>query len=437
MSEQHTSEQHLQNQTTEGPPAAEHGVPHEEDATPGFWTARLQPPKPEQSSLRVFAVILVGIVVIATLALAVTGPMLSSDAAGEIAPPAELTVLTDEEGRPEAIAAVDIAPETLERLAEKPLDAREWPALFSVEADGRPVQGSWEIDGDSIVFYPNRPFEESVDYVARWADGPTLELTPERRGAPSPTSVVSIHPATDLIPANLGLIEVELSRPMGKEDPLDHIELLVDERKPLSLRETGIEPVWNERRTRILLPLLVRNEEGEAEPLLDSGHRYRLRISRSWRDAEGRLIAPTQDRVFLTHERDRKAPEWAEFEVGEPRSERAPVTIDFPEPLDHLTLERAFQVVDLDDREEVDGSSRLSNGGTRWTFVPENPWAEGSTYAIQLRNEIADLAGNPTEGVSERTFELASADDPSAEAVATDRGAAGSSKADAAAASGD
>jgi hypothetical protein len=432
------SEQHFQTRTTDEPSAAEPGVSVDDGPTPGFWTARLHPPKPEHSSVRVFTLILVGFVAIATLAWAVAGPMLSSDAE-EIAPPAELTVLTDDEGRPEAVAAVGVAPETLDTLRRKPLAVQEWPALFSVEtkADGRPVEGSWEIFGDSVVFYPNRPLEEATDYVARWADGPTLEVTPGRRGAPSPTSVVSIHPTTDLIPANLSLIEIELSKPMGDGDLLEHVSLLVDERRPLSLREAGIEPIWNERRTRVLLPLLVKSEAGEPEPLLDNGHRYRLHVSRGWRDAEGQLLAPTQDRIFLTHENDRDAPAWTDFGVGEPSSERAPVTIDFPEPLDHLTLQGALRVVDLDERKKVDGSSRLSNGGTRWTFVPERPWAEGTTYAIQVRSEISDLAGNPAAGASDRTFELASAEGaagdeeagasegaPSAEPVTSRRGGA-------------
>ncbi|HVS12970.1 MAG TPA: Ig-like domain-containing protein [Thermoanaerobaculia bacterium] len=374
-------------------PRAPEGAPLDPPSV-GHWTARLRPPRPEHSSLRVFGIILAG-AALATLAVAMVAPSFRH-ADADLDPPAALALVTDAEGRPEAIAATGFAPETLERLRREPPSVEDWSRRFPVESDGSPVKGSWEAGADRVVFYPDRPFRRAT-YVAHWTDGPSRELVVETPGAASPTSVVAVHPTTDMIPANLAALEIELSGPMGEGDPLEHLTLIEEDRRPLSLRDAGIEPIWNEERTRLLVPLVARAENGEAKTLLAPGRRYRLLVERSWRDAEGRLIAPPEERLFLSRASDREAPAFAELDLTPPGSEQAPVTLDFPEPLSRRSLDGALRVVDLDSGKPVEGSIRLSNGGTRWTFVPKRPWQPRSAYAVQLRGEVSDLAGNRLE----------------------------------------
>jgi hypothetical protein len=379
--------------------SAAEGTGRLEPATEGHWTARLRPPRAEHSSLRVFAIILAG-AALATLAVAMVAPSFRHDSA-ELPPPTELAFLADPQGRPEAIVASGLDDATLERLRREPLSEEGWSRVFTVESTGAAVTGSREVTTDGLAFYPDRPFERGATYHARWANGPERELVAPQSGVKASTSVVSVHPTTDMIPANLEALEIELSAPMGDGDPLDHLALVEEDRRPLSLREAGVRPVWNEERTRLLVPLVTRSENGGGEALLAPGRRYRLLIGRSWRDAEGRLTAPAEERLFLTRAVDREAPALDELQLTAPRSERAPVTVDFPEPLTRRSLDGALRVVDLDSGKAVAGSVRLSNGGTRWTFVPKEPWRAASSYAVQLRGEVSDLAGNRLETVGE------------------------------------
>jgi hypothetical protein len=259
-----------------------------ESPSDGFWTARFRQHEPAHSSNRVLGLVLAG-VLLAALAVAVVVPAVWKERA-EVLAPASIELIEDGEGRPEAIAAKGFDEQAVAALGHRHLEAGEWSELFHVEASGGPVPGTWELVVDAVFFYPNRPFEKGVTYTAGWSNTPAVELTPERPGAPSPTYVTAVHPATDLIPRNLSRIVIEFSNPMGEAEPLDHISLLTADGRALPLGEKGLEPSWNEDRTQLVLPLVARSEDDEEKPQLEAGSRYRLLVHRSWKDAEGRLL---------------------------------------------------------------------------------------------------------------------------------------------------
>ena len=58
-----------------------------------------------------------------------------------------------------------------------------------------------------------------------------------------------------------------------------------------------------------------------------------------------------------------------------PAGVRDPLTVTFPEPLDHGLLQRALGVTRAG--APVPGDLRIDDGATRWLFVPRDAWQAG------------------------------------------------------------
>jgi hypothetical protein len=80
---------------------------------------------------------------------------------------------------------------------------------------------------------------------------------------------------------------------------------------------------------------------------------------------------------------------------------RDPLTVTFPEPLDHGLLQRALGVTRAG--APVPGDLRIEDGATRWLFVPRAAWTAGD-YTLVVLPILEDVAGNRIG----RRFEVAS-----------------------------
>ena len=69
-----------------------------------------------------------------------------------------------------------------------------------------------------------------------------------------------------------------------------------------------------------------------------------------------------------------------------------PVTVEFPEPMDHALLQRQLGVVDASGK-LIQGSLEIDRDETRWRFTPKSPWRAGS-YSVEVGSVITDLSGN-------------------------------------------
>jgi hypothetical protein len=83
-----------------------------------------------------------------------------------------------------------------------------------------------------------------------------------------------------------------------------------------------------------------------------------------------------------------------------------PLVVDFDRPLDHALLGHCLAVVDGAGR-PLGGAGEVTDGETRWRFVPDAPWAAGR-YEVTVDGILEDLAGNSVARVFER--ELARAE---------------------------
>ena len=109
----------------------------------------------------------------------------------------------------------------------------------------------------------------------------------------------------------------------------------------------------------------------------------------------GRRDAPCLDveRTFKVGPPDEKPLEPASWKIQAPAAgSRAPLTIAFPEPLDHGLLLRALGVVSPDGK-PLPGDVVVGEHELTWSFTPRTPWAPGSHNIVAFAM-LEDLAGN-------------------------------------------
>ena len=291
----------------------------------------------------------------------------------------------------------------------------EWGRVIEVRvvgADGiaspTAVAGRYAIAGDGLRFTPLFPFDPGRRYQVRYHGSNLTAGHPEvrqetvalRAAAPSPpTYVTELFPSADVVPENQLRLYLQFSAPMGSRGGLEHIRLLdakgrevVDPFLPLDAE------FWNADRTRYTLffdpgrqkrGILPNREMG---PSLIAGHTYTLVIAREWIDGNGNALGRTFTRKFRVGPPDLRPIAYTKWRVTPPvQGTRGPVSVEFPEPLDHGLLLRAIGV--RRDGQPVPGDVRVEANETRWTMTPREAWTPGRYELIAL-SILEDLAGN-------------------------------------------
>jgi hypothetical protein len=320
---------------------------------------------------------------------------------GETRPALDLTGLTDDE----RAALRDDAP------------AAVWESLLTVsvqaanpDAPPPPVAGRYSVTDRGVRFTPAFPFQPGRRYDVRVdlgrfrRDEPhTLATTVALPGGATPAAaarVVGVSPAGETVPENLLRIYVWFSAPMSREAGMPHVTL-TDERT--GVVADAFLPVdggfWNHDFTRYTLffdPGRVKAgilpNEKMGRPLI-AGHRYRLAIATTWRDAQGApLVEPFEHR--FTAARAVTAPLNLEtWQItAPPAGTREPVVLKAPAALDHAIALRAVGITSANG-EAVDGDISLDVTDTRWELVPREPWRAGS-YSVVALETLEDPAGN-------------------------------------------
>ena len=71
---------------------------------------------------------------------------------------------------------------------------------------------------------------------------------------------------------------------------------------------------------------------------------------------------------------------------------RTPLTVAFPEPLDHGLLLRALGVLTPDGK-PLPGAVAVGTHELTWSFTPQAPWSSGAHHIVAFAM-LEDLAGN-------------------------------------------
>jgi hypothetical protein len=309
----------------------------------------------------------------------------------------------------------------LQELLQSDWTQPQWHNLLAVYAEQKsstsmdlpPMSGSYRVRSGVIRFEPQFPLERGVTYKAVFrvdrisgsaeGAGPKVMVSTFRlpTNQSNPTTVVSqVYPSAGVLPENLLKFYIHFTAPMSRGRIYDHIHLREETGKEIELPFLEIdEELWDSALTRLTLFIDpgrikrgVRPLE-EVGPALEAGKRYRLVIDRAWQDGTGNPLKEGFQKTFEVGPPDRDPPDPAHWKIHPPKPEtREPLTLTFPESLDHALAQRVIRVTG-EGGEPLEGKTALEDQERRWIFRPVLPWQRGS-YKLVVETTLEDLAGN-------------------------------------------
>jgi hypothetical protein len=313
-----------------------------------------------------------------------------------------------------AIEITGLPSDELSALRGKTLSPAEWQAIVRVTvvatqprtAPPTPVPavaGAYAVTDRAIVFTPMFGLDPGQPYAVtlNHRGGQLTEVVSLPKPDIAPTTVVNhVYPSADIVPENQLRLYVHFSAPMGRRGGLDYIRLLDAAGHEVKGAFLPLDAeFWNGDRTRFTVffdPGRVKRGVKPNEDLgrsLIAGQRYTLVVSRDWPDAQGLPLKEEFRRTFAAGPEDTRPLDPKTWRVQPPAGGgRDPLTVVFPEPLDHGLLVRALGVSTAGGA-PVNGDAGVDSGETRWTFTPREPWP-GGEYRIVVMTILEDLAGN-------------------------------------------
>jgi hypothetical protein len=311
-----------------------------------------------------------------------------------------------------AIEVTGLSGASLDALDDAALTDEQWQAIFRVAvADDAPAMlGAYAVDGDVVRFTPAFPLDAGRQYQASFdasrIPGRPAGVAAVRAilGRPAetrePTTVVThVYPSGDEIPENVLRMYIEFSAPMGRKSGVEYITLLNHEGQEIPGAVLPLDyEFWSPDHRRFTVffdpgrvkqGILPNREMGRA---FTPGQTVTLAISHAWLDEHGQPLQEDYRRTFRVREADEAPLDPARWTVtAPPRAGRAPLTVTFPEPLDHGLLMRALGV--RRNGEPVEGDAAVDASETRWRFTPRDAWEPGG-YQLLVLDILEDLAGN-------------------------------------------
>ena len=286
----------------------------------------------------------------------------------------------------------------------------QWQELFTVYVDFGssedalpPILGSYRIEGQVLIFQARFPLQPGLRYRAVFTSAPepiTRRFDIPKSEATVSTTVEHVYPSTDRLPENQLKFYLHFSAPMSRGEAYSRISLLDERGVPVDLPFLELDQeLWDREGKRLTLlfdpgrikrDLVPHNEVGTS---IQEGKTYTLIIDRDWRDARGKSLKEDFQKVFSVVAADRETPDPESWLLTAPQAGSVqPLSVEFPEPLDHELLMRLLEVMDSQG-EYVEGSIQVDRNETRWGFTPHEPWRAGD-YTLTVDSTLEDLAGN-------------------------------------------
>jgi hypothetical protein len=318
----------------------------------------------------------------------------------------------------ERFRVVDLDPDAVERL--EPLD--ELPeGLFTVSVRGAevPMLGRVRVEGGTVWFDPRYKPRHGVTYRATFRPGLIPGADPDAPPVVRDLTIAdyeirqavveAVYPSADRLPENLLRFYLHFSAPMSRGEAYDRIRLLDADGEPIEAAFLELdEELWDPSGTRFTLlidPGRIKQglvPRAELGAVLEAGKRYTLEVDAGWPDASGQpMLAPFRKR-FTVGPPDESPPDPTTWRLDVPevahvplpfsRVPVPPLTVRFPEPLDHALVGRLLSVVDAEGR-PVPGQGEVIDGETGWRFNPGRHWRPGE-YRLEVDTDLEDRAGN-------------------------------------------
>jgi hypothetical protein len=319
-----------------------------------------------------------------------------------------------------AIEVHGIDPASVAALAKAKFDREQWVALFAVRVTGGKndektpaLLGSYQIEQGVVRFEPRFPLAVGVRYravfdPARLAGGAGKSISAEfhqPKPAAKATAVVEhVYPTRNKLPENQLKFYIHFCAPMTKGGSYRHVQLLGANGNPVESPFLELdEELWDpdcKRFTLYLDPGRIKRglkPREEVGPVLEEGKSYTLVVDKQWTDADGNPLRETFRKKFTVGPPDEEAiePKTWKFQTprGDKKTERSPLSVTFPKPLDNALLHRLLWVIDESGR-KVPGTVTVDEEETRWNFHPDGGvWRMGG-YHLVIDKALEDLAGN-------------------------------------------
>lgn len=303
------------------------------------------------------------------------------------------------------IDVVDVTPAQIDALRRT--DSREaWADVFrvAVAADQAPMLGDYTIEGSRIRFTPMFPLDPGRQYHAVFIT-PGGERVTATLGLPAThttptTTVAQVYPSGDVIPENQLRLYIHFSAPMGMRGGLEYVHLLDDQGQEV---EDPFLPLdaefWNDDRTRYTV-FFDPGRQKRGIPVIEdmgrsltAGKSYTLVVDKEWRDGNGLPLKEIYKRTFTVGPPDERPLDQTVWQIQAPAAgTRTPLTVAFPEPLDHGLLLRALGVQGPDGA-AMGGDILVGRGELTWSFTPKDFWKAGTHHMVAF-GMLEDLAGN-------------------------------------------
>jgi hypothetical protein len=209
-----------------------------------------------------------------------------------------------------------------------------------------------------------------------------------------------VYPSGDVVPENQLRLYIHFSAPMGMKGGLDYVHLLDDQGKEVKDPFLPLDAeFWNDDRTRYTV-FFDPGRQKRGIPVIEAlgrslteGKSYTIVVDREWRDGNGLPLKETYRRTFKVGPPDERPLDHKAWQiVTPPVGTRGPVTVAFPEPLDHGLLLRALGVQGPDGQ-AISGEVTVGKGELTWSFVPRELWRPGTHHLVAL-GMLEDLSGN-------------------------------------------
>jgi hypothetical protein len=313
-------------------------------------------------------------------------------------------VLNTDTPRP-TIDVLDVPDRALVELGT--LDTRDaWAAVLkiSVGPDQPAMIGQYAIEDGRVRFTPMFPLDRGRQYHVAFIPpgGPAVTSTVGLPAADTTpvTLVAQVYPTADVVPENQLRFYIHFSAPMGMRGGLDFVHLLDEAGQEVTDPFLPLDAeFWNEDRTRYTVFFDPGRQKRGIAPIADMGRSltegksYTVVVDAAWRDGNGLPLKQAYKRTFKVGPPDERPIDPKAWKIITPvAGSSEPLSITFPEPLDHGLLLRAMGVLGPN-RRPLDGQVRVGTNELIWSFSPEEPWKAGA-YNIVAFAMLEDLAGN-------------------------------------------
>lgn len=262
------------------------------------------------------------------------------------------------------------------------------------------ILGNYSVEADSITFSPLIPFTRGLQYEVRVRNARIGMFDVPLVDSADAPKLLGIFPSQDTLPENLLKIYLHFSQPMREGKSGDYVFLIRNESDTVRDAFLNLQPeLWNQDRTVLTLWLDPGRIKRDLHPNtllgapLQKNGRYRIVISRAWKDQQGTPLPQLYTKSFFTIQRDSLSPVPGNWTlVPPPGGTTKHLKVEFKESLDHSLIAESLSIID-ENGKVIDGKWEVGEVEKEAFFTPSENWKAGK-FRLSIRTILEDLAGN-------------------------------------------